>query len=64
MENTATVPTGLDVSRLLKSQSLSASMRTNLERADIDNDGIIDVEELVKILESESALRRERKLLR
>jgi hypothetical protein len=64
MENTATVPTGLDVSRLLKSQSLSASMRTNLARADIDNDGIIDVEELVKILESESALRRERKLLR
>ena len=63
MENTATVPTGLDVSRLLKSQSLSASMRTNLARADIDNDGIIDVEELVKILESESALRRERKLL-
>ena len=58
MENTATVPTGLDVSRLLKSQSLSASMRTNLARADIDNDGIIDVEELVKILESESALRR------
>jgi hypothetical protein len=64
MEQTATVATGLDVARLLKSDSLSASMRANLQRADVDNDGIVDVEELLKILESESALRRERKLLR
>lgn len=64
MEQTATVATGLDVARLLKSEKLSADMRANLQRADVDNDGVIDVEELLSILESESALRRERKLLR
>lgn len=54
---------GVDVNSLLKSQSISPSLRKHVERADVDGDGIISVEELIKLLETEQILRRERTLL-
>ena len=54
---------GLDVRSLLKSQSLSPSLREHIERTDVDGDGMISVDELLKVLETERTLRRERTLL-
>ena len=54
---------GVDVKSLLKSQSLSQSLREHIEKTDLDGDGIISVDEMLKVLEKERMLRRERTLL-
>ena len=65
--NTATIEPkeamGVDVRSILKSQSLSPSLRAQIERTDVDGDGMISVDELLGILETERTLRRERTLL-
>ena len=54
---------GVDVRSILKSQSLSQSLREQITKADVDGDGIVNVDELLKVLETERMLRRERTLL-
>ena len=54
---------GVDVRSILKSGSLSKSLREQITKADVDGDGIVNVDELLKVLETERMLRRERTLL-
>ena len=54
---------GVDVRSLLKSQSLSPSLREQIQKTDLDDNGVISVDELLKVLKTERMLRRERNLL-
>ena len=64
MASVAPVPQGIDVGLLLKSESLKKSLKQRIQTHDIDGNGIISMEELLKIMEKEGELQRERSLLR